>query len=139
VDIRCDKLTTCVVLDDGETVRLDFVDPAGDPVSVMFSFAHAEAIAMTLPSLLTRALATQTGRADARYVFPLGQWLLEGIEDRQSLILTLKTDDGFEVSFRLPLDTCRALGWVLHHEADDAMSASACSAPPGPCGGNGLN
>jgi hypothetical protein len=139
VDIRCGKLTTCGVLDDGETVRLDFVDPAGDPVSVLFPFEHAEAIAMTLPNLLTRALRAQSGRADARYVFPLGQWLLEGIAVRSSLILTLKTADGFEVSFRIPLDTCRALGWTLHHEAVDALEAGACDAPPGFCGGSGFN
>jgi len=27
--------------------------------------------------------------------------------------------DGFEVSFRIPHATCRALGWALQHDAED--------------------
>jgi hypothetical protein len=52
-------------------------------------------------------------------VFALGRWLLEGVEDHQSLILTLTTVDGFEVSFRIPHATCRALGWELQQDAND--------------------
>jgi hypothetical protein len=74
---------------------------------------------MTLPRLLTQAVKAQTGQDNARYVFALGRWLLEGVEDHQSLILTLATVDGFEVSFRIPHATCRALGWSLQHDSDD--------------------
>ncbi len=74
---------------------------------------------MTLPRLLTQAVKAQTETDNSRYVFALGRWLLEGVEDHQSLILTLTTVDGFEVSFRIPHATCRALGWTLQHEADD--------------------
>jgi hypothetical protein len=137
VEIRCDKLTTCNVLDGGETVRLEFIDPAGSPVSVLLSFEHAEAIAMTLPNLLTRAVKSQTGSQDARYVFPLGQWFLEAVADLRSFILTLKTPDGFEASYRIPLETSRALGWTLHHEASEAIGTEATgSAPPGRSGIN---
>jgi hypothetical protein len=34
------------------------------------------------------------------------------------VILTLGTQDGFEVSFGVSTETCRALGWTLAHEAD---------------------
>jgi hypothetical protein len=124
--IHCSKLTTCDAVEDGEAVRLDLIDKNGDPISLVLSFAHAESIAMTLPHLLTQAIQTQTGQDNAHYVFPLGQWLLEGIEDHQSLMLTLKTADGFEVSFRIPYDTCRALGWSLQHEANDAIESNDC-------------
>jgi hypothetical protein len=117
--IHCSKLTTCCAAGAGEAVRLDLVDAGGDAVSVLFSFAQAESIAMTLPRLLTQALIAQTGQKNVRYVFPLEQWLLEAGEDCQSFILTLKTPDGFEVSFRVPAETCRALGWTLHHEATE--------------------
>jgi hypothetical protein len=123
VEIRCDKLTTCSVSDDGETVRLEFLDPTGGAVSLRLSFAHAEAIVMTLPRLLTRAVKRQTGSDESRYVFPLGQWLLEAIADPRSVILTLNTVDGFEATFRVPLETCRALGWTLQHEAGEAADA----------------
>ena len=69
---------------------------------------------------MTQAVKAQTGQDNARYVFALGQWLLEGVEeDRQSLILTLATVDGFEVSFRIPHATCRAMGWALQRDSDD--------------------
>jgi hypothetical protein len=116
---RCSKLTTCKALDDGETVKLEFLDEDGNPKSLLLSFEDAESIAMTSPRLLTQAVKAQTGQDNARYVFALGQWLLEGVEDHQSLILTLATVDGFEVSFRIPHATCRALGWSLQHDADD--------------------
>jgi hypothetical protein len=119
--IRSSKLTTCKAVEDGGSVKLDLVDADGNPVSLLLSFEHAESIAMTLPLLLTHAVKAQTGRDNARYVFPLGQWFLEGIEDRHSFILTLKTADGFEVSFRISHDTCRALGWTLQHEAENAI------------------
>jgi hypothetical protein len=125
VTIRCSKLTTCNALDDGETVKLDLVDAGGNPVSLLLSFEQAESIAMTLPRLLTHAVKKQTRQDNSRYVFPLGQWLLEAIEDRHSFILTLRTVDGFEVSFRVPQDTCRALGWTLQHEADKSAAARA--------------
>jgi hypothetical protein len=114
--IYCNKLTTCSALGDGETVKLEFLDEARNPVSLLLPFEKAESIAMTLPGLLTQAVKAQTGQDNARYVFPLGQWQLEGAEDRQSFILTLTTADGFEVSFRIPQDTSRALGWTLQHE-----------------------
>ncbi len=117
--IRCSKLTTCKALDDGETIKLEFIDQGRNPISLLVSFEDAESIAMTLPRLLTQAVKAQTGRDNSRYVFALGRWLLEGVEDHQSLILTLTTVDGFEVSFRISHATCRALGWTLQHEADD--------------------
>ena len=116
--IHCSKLTTCGTLEDGETVKLEFVDAGGNPISVLLSFEDAESIAMTLPRLLTLAVKAQSGHDNARYVFALGRWLLEGVEDRRSVILTLATVDGFEASFRIPHATGRALGWSLQHDAE---------------------
>ena len=123
--IHCGRLTNCGTLGGGEIVNLDFFDAEGNPMSLRLAFEHAESVAMTLPQLLTRAVRAQTGQNDARYVFPLGQWFLERIQDRNSFVLTLKTVDGFEVSFRIPLDTCRALGWTLHHEAAEVFEVEA--------------
>ncbi len=119
--IDCIELTTCEAADDGEMIRLGLVDASGNPVSLRVPFEHAELMAMTLPRLLTRAVKAQTGEDNARYVFPLGQWFLEAVKDRYSFVLTLTTPDGFEVSFRIPVETCHALGWTLHHEAAEAI------------------
>jgi hypothetical protein len=137
--IYASKLTTCTALDDGETIKLEFLDERRNPVSLLLPFENAESIAMTLPRLLTQAVRAQTRQHSARYVFPLGQWLLEGIEDHQCCILTLKTVDGFEVSFRVPQASCRALGWALRHEAADAAEAGDSGDPPAGFGKPELN
>jgi hypothetical protein len=137
--IYCSKLTTCGALGGGETVRLEFLDEGRNPVSLLLSFENAESIAMTLPGLLTQAVRAQTGQDNARYVFPLGRWQLEGAEDRQSFILTLTTADGFEVSFRVPQDTSRALGWSLQHEEYDEEEAVGSDDPDASLGKAEIN
>jgi hypothetical protein len=77
--IHCGTLTTCDSIRNGEIVKLDFVDDDGRAISLRIAFEHAQSIAMTLPRLLTQAVKAQTGRDNARYVFPLGEWTLEGI------------------------------------------------------------
>ena len=72
---------------------------------------------MTLPGLLTRALTARYGNESSRYVFPLSEWLLEGVADGRALIVTLKTTDGFEASFAAPLDMCRSLASDLRRES----------------------
>src|SRR5260370_2414404 len=106
--IRCSKLTTCKALDDGETIKLEFIDQGRNPISLLVSFEDAESIAMTLPRLLTQAVKAQTETDNSRYVFALGRWLLEGVEDHQALIFTLTTVNCFQLSFPLPPPTCRA-------------------------------
>jgi hypothetical protein len=123
-------LTTCGVSADGETVELSFVDAAGTPMSLQLPFDCAQSFAMTLPSLLTQALQNITGEAQARYVFPLGSWRVEETGARSGLIATLGTEDGFEVSFGIPHDTCRSLGWTLQQEA--AIPADADDAEHAP-------
>ena len=121
--IRSNALTTCRVAVDGETIELEFEDAAGAPVTLQFPFLQAEAIAMTLPHLLSRAVQHRTGKPEARYVFSLGHWMVEDTKDGSCLTVTLKTTDGFEVSFAITRATCRALGWSLQYEADDAGAA----------------
>ena len=56
------RLTTCGILQDGHSLRLNLVDDKGADVSLELPFDQAQAIAMTLPSLLTRALQAVTGK-----------------------------------------------------------------------------
>jgi hypothetical protein len=117
MEIESSKLTTCDVTRDGEVVRLNFVDVAGNSMSLRLPFEQAGALAMTLPGLLTRALAARYGNDGSRYVFPLGEWLLEGVANGRALVVTLKTTDGFEASFAAPLDMCRSLASDLRRES----------------------
>jgi hypothetical protein len=120
--ITSSRLTTCNVVKDGGAIRLDFVDAAGAPASVEFPFEQAECIVMTVPQMLSKALQRRTGSRTARYVFSLGRWSIE-TGDEKSLVLNLKTKDGFEVSFAIPFDTCQAVGWSLKHEGQSALES----------------
>jgi hypothetical protein len=117
-------LTTCDTTEDGQTIRLDFLDETGEPVSVAFPFRQAASVMMTLPRLLSKALQQQTRSDTARYVLPLGRWSIES-SDQPCLIMTLITDDGFEVSFGIPFETCRAMGWALKEEGRKAAAVPA--------------
>jgi hypothetical protein len=117
MEIKSAKLTTCDVTHDGEVIRLNLVDSAGNPVSVRLPFEQAGALTTTLPGLLTRALAARYCNESSRYVFLLSEWLLEGVADGHTLIVTLKTTDGFEVSFAAPLDRCRSLASDIKRES----------------------
>jgi hypothetical protein len=116
MEISSAELTTCDVTPDGKIVTLNLIDVAGNPVSLRLPLDQAGALTMTLPGLLTKAVKARDGSDTARFVFPLGDWLLERVADCRALIVTLKTTDGFEVSFGAPLETCRSFGAALRRE-----------------------
>jgi hypothetical protein len=126
VKISSARLTTCDVLRDGKAIRLDLVDQSGADVSLQLPFDQAQAVAMTLPSLLTRALKSLTGSDAARYVFPLDHWTVERTDGSADLLLTLATDDGFNVCFAIPAAACDGLGSTLagHARGQTAQSES---------------
>ena len=74
---------------------------------------------MTLPRLLSKAVRARTGDPQARFVFRIDQWMLEGTHDAQCLLVTLKTADGFEVTFGIPFSHCQTLGDALNGHASE--------------------
>jgi hypothetical protein len=124
MEIESAQLTTCDVTRDGEAVRLRFVDTAGNPISLKLPFAQAGSLTMTLPQLLTKALRARHGEEGSRFVFPLGDWVVEGVADGRTVIMTLRTTDGFEVSFAAPLEHCRSLASDLRGEAAEVAAAA---------------
>ena len=106
-------LTNCGVVQDGHAVRLDFVDDKGNEVSLELSFERAQAIAKTLPSLLTQALQAATGDASSRFTLTLDRWTVEQSNDGTGLLLTLAAGDGYEVCINVPTEACRGLGLVV--------------------------
>jgi len=106
-------LTNCGVVQDGHAVRLDLVDDKGTEVLLELSFERAQAIAKTLPSLLTRALQTVTGNASSHFVLTLDRWTVEQSNDGTNLLLTLAADDGYEVCIDVPREACEGLGLIL--------------------------
>ena len=128
--ILSSKLTTCRVTQDGGTIELHLLDQSQRPVTLQIPFAQAEAMVMTLPSLLTSALRQWTGDQGARYVFGLGNWSLEATKERNCLIATLTTTDGFATCFGIPFDTCQALGWNLVQHAEEVSQELAADGAP---------
>ena len=126
MEIESAQLPTCDVTRDGEVVRLRFNDTSGNAVVLRMPFAQAGALMMTLPHLLTKALKARYGNEGSRFVFPLGEWVLEGVADGRTVIVTLRTTDGFEVSFAASLEHCRSLAAGLRREAAEVAAA----APP---------
>jgi hypothetical protein len=120
------RLTTCSLAKEGHAIRLEFLDGKGQPVSVEFPFDQAESIIMTLPQMLSKALQRRTQSASSRYVFTLSRWTIES-SDENSLIVTLSTPDGFQVSFAIPFEACRAIGWSLGHESRSATERESAS------------
>lgn len=119
--IRSKKLTLCRVAPDGATIGLEFLDRSGTTVAVELPLDQAEAVVMTIPHLLARAVRRQTGNEDARYVFGLDGWSIEGAEAQDCLIATFVTSHGFEVCFAIPFEACQSLGRNLLHGADEAI------------------
>jgi hypothetical protein len=107
------KMCSAGLVQDGRAVRLDLVDDEGKDVSLQFSFEQAQAIAMTLPSLLTNARQDLADKAGSPCVLALDRWTIQQSNDCTGLLLTLATGEGFEVCFDIPAEACRGLGVVL--------------------------
>jgi hypothetical protein len=107
------KMCSAGLVEDGRAVRLDLVDDEGADVSLQLSLEQAQAIAMTLPSLLTQARQDLADKTDSRYVLALDRWTVQQSNDCTGLLLTLATGEGFEVCFDVPAEACRGLGLVL--------------------------
>jgi hypothetical protein len=63
---------------------------------------------MTLPDIVRRSLQARYGDPSMRVVYPVGSWSLERSAVPGNVIVTLRTPDGFSVSFGLsPLELLR--------------------------------
>jgi len=123
VTVRSRHLTTCRVAQDGTDVGLEFVDQSGRTVVLELPFDQAEVVVMTLPHLLSSAVRRKTGNDESRYVFDLGEWAIKSAKGHNCLIATLKTPNGFEVSFAIPPEAGRSFGWTLQREAAATIEA----------------
>jgi hypothetical protein len=83
--------------EDGASIRLTF------PTDVL------SRLIMTLPQMVTAAVQRRRNDPSARLVYPLAESRTELSTDLSTLILTLKTPDGFTVSFAVSDDQFREL------------------------------
>jgi len=111
--ITVKKMTTYNISEDGKAVTLSLVDHAGNPASLEFQVPDLGNLAMTLPSLIEAALRRQLRDGSFRYAYPMGSWSIEQSTDPSFLIVTLRTKDGFGVSFSMPRDNALQLAHSL--------------------------
>ncbi len=124
VEIKVEELTTYSIACDGSSVVLRLTDQTGQPVALTFDIQVLGTLAMTLPTLIEAALRRQYRDASFRYTHPIGDWSIEQSNEPTKLIVTMKTKDGFGVSFSLPRMSAKALGGALS-EAVAIASATA--------------
>jgi len=103
-------LASCQVASDGSAICLKFEDADGRPVALRLPQACIQQLVMTLPHLLSKALLAQHGDQSLRAVFPLSDWRLEVAAGSKNFILTMRTTDGFEVSFVV---SARNMEWMM--------------------------
>ncbi|MGJ5179037.1 hypothetical protein ACQR16_12895 [Bradyrhizobium oligotrophicum] len=113
MELRAKALTSCEVVDGGETISLGFEDATGNAAALSLSVSQAGALVMTLPGLLEMALRTRYGDQALRYAYPLASWTIEQSTDATQRIMTLATPDGFSIRFAIPKGEQNVLGKAL--------------------------
>jgi hypothetical protein len=108
IDVR--KLTRFETADDGSSIKILVEDATGRPASLSFPIECLTSLIMTLPAMVTAAVQRQQKDPTLRVTFPLEQFEVELSPDFHTRILTLRTLDGFAVSFSLSEEQCRGIG-----------------------------
>jgi hypothetical protein len=98
------------IASDGNRFRMNFTCVNGKQGSLSFPTECLNALIMTLPRMMTRALWAKYGDDRLRLVYPADRVRIERSPDPNTFIMTLTTPDGFEVSFSLNGRQLDALG-----------------------------
>ena len=95
--------------EDGASISLVAEDVSGRSVRLTFPIDILSSLIMTLPQMLTAAIQRRRNDPSARLVYPLAESRTELSTDLSTRILTLKTPDGFTVSFAVSDEQFREL------------------------------
>ena len=76
-------------------------DEEGQAAALMLPAECLRALIMTLPDMMRRALRLQHGDPSLRLVYPVASWEIERSARPEIRIVTLRTSDGFHVSFAM--------------------------------------
>ena len=95
--------------DDGASISLIVEDVSGRSIRLRFPTDVLSSLIMTFPQMVTAAIQRRRNDPSARLVYPLAESRTELSTDLSTRILTLKTPDGFTVSFAVSDDQFREL------------------------------
>jgi hypothetical protein len=107
IDIK--RLARFETGDDGASISLVAEDARGRSIRLTFPTEVLSSLIMTLPQMVTAAVQRRRNDPTARLVYPLAESTTEFSTDFSTRILTLKTLDGFAVSFAVSDDQFREL------------------------------
>jgi hypothetical protein len=96
-----EEMTSVDVSGDGNRFRISFRRQDSRLGSLDLPAECLNALIMTLPRLMTRALKARCQDESLRLVFPASNIRIEQSTDLKIVIATFTTPDGFEVSFGL--------------------------------------
>jgi hypothetical protein len=108
--IRAKHLTTFSVAPDGSSVAIGVADEEGQAAALTLPAECLRALIMTLPDMMRRALRLQHGDPSLRLVYPVASWEIEYSTRPEIRIVTLRTSDGFHVSFAMTTNDLREMG-----------------------------
>lgn len=94
--------------EDGTTINL-VVMSGGTPLALTFTVTSLSRLLLTLPRMIDRVVQKHSNNPGLRVVYPLETFRVEMAPDGQTRILTLKTPDGFDVSFTADPDKYREI------------------------------
>jgi len=126
--IRAKSLTTFSVAPDGANIAIGVADEEGKPGALTLPTDCLRELMMRLPEMMRRALRLQHDDPSLRLVYRTAGWELEQSTVPGTFIVTLRTPDGFHVSFALTAvdlsDIAAAAGEAPLERADDANHRS---------------
>jgi hypothetical protein len=99
--IRAKCLTTFSVAPDGCTIAIGVADEEGSAGALILPADCLKELMMTLPEMMRQALRHQHDDPSLRLVYRTAGWEVERSKVPGTFIVTLRTPDGFHISFAL--------------------------------------
>ncbi len=102
---------------------MNVIDAAGHPASVIVPMDCLRALALTMPKMVSDAVSGGRGDAAVRVVHSVNSWFLERAAiDGATILLTMETGDGLQISFALPENQLVALADAISIHEVEAFS-----------------
>ena len=117
--LRAARLTTCSVAADGTGVALGVAEADGRETALVLPTECLQALVLTLPDLMRRALRLLHHDPGLRLVYPAAGWEVEESTQPGTLILTLRTADNFHVSFSVTAADLQEIAEAVPSRGDE--------------------
>lgn len=123
-DIEVRDLTTLKVSEDGSCFRLGIRKSDGQDAGLVFPSEALKALLMSLFRAANDAFQRQTDDPNVKLVYPIDDFELQAAVQDERLILTLRTQDGFDASFALQPNTLVVMASMarMHMEASEELA-----------------